>query len=128
MLSKQTLRRRHSAEFKAKVGAACDEPGASVAAVALANELNANLVHKWRRGRELRPTPAAGVAGSKVPEFVALSLPSSVPAPAAQPPVPRPDAQHIRVAIDRGGSGRVQVSWPLAGAAQCAAWLRELLR
>lgn len=128
MLSKQTLRRRHSAEFKAKVVAACDEAGASVAAVALAHELNANLVHKWRRGRELRPTLAAGVAGAKVPEFVALSLPSTAPVPAVQPPAPRPDAQHIRVAIDRGGRGRVEVSWPLVGAAHCAAWLRELLR
>jgi transposase len=126
MLSKQTPRRRHSAEFKAKVVAACGEPGASVAAVALAHELNANLVHKWRRGRGLRLTPVAGVAGAKVPEFVALSLPSSAPTP-AQPPAPRPEAQHIRIAIDRSG-GRVEVSWPLAGAAQCAAWLRELLR
>lgn len=40
-------RRRHSAEFKANVLAACDEPGASVAA-AVAHDLNANLVHKGR--------------------------------------------------------------------------------
>lgn len=126
MLSKQAPRRRHSAEFKAKVVAACGEPGASVAAVALANELNANLVHKWRRGRGLRPT--AGVAVARAPEFVALSLPSSAPSPAAPPLALPPDAQSIRVAIDRGGRDRVEVSWPLAGAAQCAAWLRELLR
>lgn len=43
-------RRRHSAEFKAAVLAACTHPGASVASVALAHGVNANLVHRWRRG------------------------------------------------------------------------------
>ena len=43
-------RRRHADELKARVLAACAEPGASVAAVAQAQGLNANLVHKWRRG------------------------------------------------------------------------------
>ncbi|WP_183028124.1 transposase [Variovorax sp. UMC13] len=44
-------RRRHSAEFKAQLMAACAEPGATVAAVARAFGLNDNLVHNWRRGR-----------------------------------------------------------------------------
>ena len=41
--------RRLDAELKSQVFAACDEPGASVAAVARAHGLDANLVHKWRR-------------------------------------------------------------------------------
>jgi len=40
-------RRQHSAEFKAKVVAACRKPGVSIAAVALANGLNANLLRRW---------------------------------------------------------------------------------
>ena len=40
-------RRTHSAEFKAKVVAACRQPGVSIAAVALANGLNANLLRRW---------------------------------------------------------------------------------
>ena len=32
---------------KAAPGAACSEPGASVAALALAHGVNANLLHKW---------------------------------------------------------------------------------
>jgi transposase len=44
-----TKRRRFSKTFKAKIVAACHQPGASVAGVALANGLNANLVHRWRR-------------------------------------------------------------------------------
>lgn len=45
-------RRRHDTDSKARVVAPCAEPGASVAQVAMANDLNANLVHKWRRGTE----------------------------------------------------------------------------
>jgi transposase-like protein len=42
-------RRRFSKAFKAKIVAACNQPGASVAGVTLVNGLNANLVHRWRR-------------------------------------------------------------------------------
>jgi len=42
-------RRTHSKQLKSEVVVACAEPGASVAAIALARGLNANLVHKWRR-------------------------------------------------------------------------------
>ena len=40
-------RRRHSEEFKAEVVRACRRRGVSIAAVALANGLNANLVRRW---------------------------------------------------------------------------------
>lgn len=116
-------RRHHSAEFKAKVLAACDEPGASVAAVALAHDLNANLVHKWRRCRAAVAVPAIKL-GALAPGFVALSLPSTPPSPVKPASSP---AAHIRIAIERGG-GRVDVSWPVTAAAECAAWLRQWLR
>jgi transposase len=48
---RQIKRRVHGAELKAKVLAQCREPGASVAPVAMANGLNANLVRKWLVGR-----------------------------------------------------------------------------
>ena len=48
-------RRRHGTQFKQEVLAACDQPGASVAGVALAFGVNANLVRQWRRGRGYRP-------------------------------------------------------------------------
>ena len=40
-------RRRHSAEFKAAVIKECMRPGVSIAAVALAHSLNANMLRKW---------------------------------------------------------------------------------
>jgi transposase-like protein len=56
-------KRRHSAEFKARVVEACEERGASVAGVALANGVNANLVRKWidKKQREAAPDIAASL-------------------------------------------------------------------
>lgn len=42
-------RRRHSEEFKRQVVEACMQPGVSVAAIALANGLNANYLRQWVR-------------------------------------------------------------------------------
>lgn len=44
-----TKRRRHSLEFKHQVVQETCQPGASIAAVALAHRINGNQVHKWRR-------------------------------------------------------------------------------
>ena len=42
-------RRRHDAAFKREVVSKTLAPGASVAAIALENRLNTNLLFKWRR-------------------------------------------------------------------------------
>jgi transposase len=44
-------RRRHSAAFKRKLLELVEQPGASVAAVALEHGINANLVFKWRKAK-----------------------------------------------------------------------------
>jgi transposase len=44
-------KRRHSAAFKRKILELTEQPGASVAAVALEHGVNANLVFKWRRAK-----------------------------------------------------------------------------
>lgn len=125
-------RRRHSAEFKAQVLAACAEPGASVAAVALSFKLNDNLVHQWRRGRGASPVPSATstTLAESAPQFVALSLPAPSPPPSA-PALPvacvNVVAEAIHLEFKRGALG-VSVTWPVSAAADCAAWLREVLR
>jgi transposase len=122
MHTKRQARRRHDDELKAKVLAACDEPGASVAAVAQAHALNANLVHKWRRLRAAELVQPHAVPGhAEVTQFVALPLPAA-PTPSAS----APEAQ-IQVQLKRGAT-TVVVSWPSAAAGECAAWLRGLLR
>lgn len=57
--SNKVTRRRNSAELKAQVLAQWAVPGASVASVALAHSINANVVHKWRRLVEATEAPAA---------------------------------------------------------------------
>jgi transposase len=123
-------RRRHSAAFKAEVLAACAEPGASVAAVALAFKLNDNLVHQWRRGRGA--PKALGVASLGIaeapPRFIELTVPTTVlPAPGA--PASPPGAMSEMIALEfKRGVLSVSVTWPIRAAADCAAWLREVLR
>lgn len=46
---KKDKRRQYSAAMKAQVVAECGEPGASVAKVAMAHGINANVVHRWRQ-------------------------------------------------------------------------------
>ena len=152
MHTKPASRRRHSAEVKYQVVAACDEPGASVAAVAHAHGLNANLVHKWRRSLDIKSlSSAAGVTGS---EFVALAPSGTGPAASsvtgmaelkAQPPAvsraaadaasgfvpiqlhkPRAVPAEIRLELHRGAA-TVIVTWPADEAAACGCWLREWL-
>lgn len=51
-------RRRHSAEFKAAAIQECLRPGVSIAAVALAHSLNANILRKWLIDAEHACIPA----------------------------------------------------------------------
>ena len=56
-----TTKRRHSAAFKRKLLALIEQPGASVAAVALEHGVNANLVFKWRRAKRERKRSAGTI-------------------------------------------------------------------
>ncbi len=113
-------RRKHSAEFKAHVVAACSKPGVSSASVAMANGVNANLVRRWVKDAESEREDVEGVVVAKrvketTTKFVPLPLPS--PAPVSD----------IRVELQRGAI-KIVVTWPATAAAQCAAWMRELLQ
>ena len=100
----------------------------SIAAVALANGLNANMLRRWvveaeRVGtmavsshRAVVASAAVGPAG--LPGFVAVQMPSS-PAASAQP--------DIHIELTRGPT-TIVMHWPASLAGACATWLRELLR
>ena len=119
MHSNAGTRRRHGDELKAKVLGECEEPGASVAAVAQSHGLNANLVHKWRRERRPQSAATEATVDDKIAgAFVALQLPA--------PPAPQP-ARDIRIELRRGAT-TVTLAWPGEAAGECAAWLREWLR
>jgi len=117
-------RRKHGAEFKAQVVAACRQPGISMAAVAMAHGVNANLLRRWvidaeqresANGSSLQTVASDAAAPSSAPAFVPLQLaPNAAPA-------------DIRIELRRGATA-ITVTWPSSAASQCAAWMRELLR
>ena len=59
------VRRQYSTEFRVQVIEATSQPGVSVAAIALANGMNANLLRRWitmARGREMMMGAVTGTA------------------------------------------------------------------
>lgn len=113
-------RRRYTEEFKARVTEESRRPGVSIASVALANGLNANLLRKWVAEREAAgsPPPAPPSLAAPTQEFVALPL-------VATPKTA--EGSDIRIELRRGAM-TVTISWPAQAAGDCAAWLREWLR
>ncbi|MBK4738427.1 IS66-like element accessory protein TnpA [Noviherbaspirillum pedocola] len=78
-MTETTLRRRrHSKDVKAEVLAECEQPGASIASVAMAHGINTNLVHKWRV-RAMNQQTAAAQAGSAA--FIPVPLPTTAMTP-----------------------------------------------
>ena len=123
------LRRRHSAQLKAQVLAECAEPGALVAKVAMSHALNANIVHRWRklaRERDGVAAPPPPPSPASLPVETAASIPQFVPVSMAPTP-PESALADIRIELRRGATA-VKLTWPIAAAAECAAWMRELLR
>ena len=109
---KRTRVRAYPPEFKARLVAESQQPGASVAKVALAHGLNANMLHTWRREARGR-----SVGAERKTEFVPLSVAAPVPSAGTA----------IRIEL-RHGATSIAVAWPMEAADACAAWIRELLR
>lgn len=130
----------HSAQFKTQVMAECQQPGASVAAVALAHGLNVNLLRKWLVGRGIKRTglvapravtPKLASVGTSVsslqfvPVEIAPAPATTIAAAAAPKQTELPDGEGIRVELTRGVT-QLRVNWPSTQAAACAAWLHDL--
>src|SRR4051794_22341227 len=123
----KSQRRIHGAEFKARVLAECEQPGASVAAVALAHGLNVNLVRKWLVGRGIkrsglpaprtvaRMQPAAAEPAAASLQFIPVELAPA--ATATETAAPSPADIHIE--LTRGGT-QLCVRWPSTQAPSCA--------
>ena len=112
--------RRHGAEFKAQVVLACRQPGVSIAAVALANGLNANMLRRWvLEAERVGPMAASGqgavamsatAVASGLPGFVAVQMPSP-PAASEQP--------DIHIELTRGPT-TIVMRWPTSFADACS--------
>jgi len=116
-------RRRHSPEFKRQVIEACLQPGVSIAAVALANGLNANFVRQWVKVHRER-----ALAGQAEETCLAVRGPvTRVPVTLAAEPGPGLPPLEIRLDVRCGGT-TVQMAWPVEAAGSLGQCLRELLR
>jgi transposase-like protein len=117
-------RRIHSEEFKALVVEASTQPGVSMAAVAMANGINANLLRRWvLMSQASTAVPPRAELASLPTHAGFLPVPmAAVPSEQATVPAPAP----IRIDVQRG-STTITVSWPVSAAAACASCLRELL-
>jgi transposase-like protein len=121
-------KRTYSAETKIELLAACNAPGASIAAVASANGMNANVLHRWLkesskssqaigRGAGTGAT-AVDMAGHSVPSFIALPL---LTKPA------EPVECEIKVEVRKGGLV-MTVTWPMSAASEFACWSASVLK
>jgi len=117
-------RRTHAAEFKAQVIEACQQPGVSVAGVALANGLNANYLRRWVKEHREQ------IVGSAVKRALVVSRhvkPTTlVPVVRMETPATR-ESGEIRIDLRRGGTV-VQMAWPATHAALLGGVLKDLLR
>jgi transposase-like protein len=94
-----------------------------MAAVALANGLNANVLRRWVNEHETSPgtalaqtAPVACAATQPVPGFIPIKLGS---APAG--------AQEIKLEL-RTGAVLINITWPVSAASECAAWVAAVIR
>jgi len=104
-------RRRYTPEFRLSVLKECEAPGSSIAEVARQHQLNANLVHRWRRDYQRSQAPQRD-------DFVALPV-------LATPAVQSGASASIKVEL-LSPAGPIVLHWPLSEARQLAHWLRQL--
>ncbi|MBI3350851.1 MAG: transposase [Burkholderiales bacterium] len=112
----RSQRRVHSAEFKAQVLAECQQPGACVAAIALAHGLNVNLLREWLVGHGIKRTglaaprtvtrkaPAAVVPAAAPLQFIPLEVAPAVAADAAPAEAAAASLPDIHIELSRGAA------------------------
>jgi transposase len=115
--SSKRIRRTHSPEFKAKLIAECQRPGSSIAAIALAHQINDNLLRTWlRKSTEVNSSLSQSHPVEAPPRLVPVQLTT----PMESPPF-------IRIHLQQGNT-QIHLEWPLASMAQCSEWLQSFLR
>lgn len=97
-------RRKFSPEFKAMILKACKEPGNSIAGVAQKHQLNANLVHKWRR---------------QVEQDAATDF---IPLPVDTAPLTDRCDRTVRIELPNG----IVIHWPADRIMESADWLKVM--
>ena len=121
-------KRTYSAQTKAELLAACNVPGASIAAVASANGMNANVLHRWLKESSKSQPPigiGAGIGATSV-DMVDHSVPSFIALPLLTKPA-EPVEREIKVEVRKGGL-LMTVTWPMSAASEFACWSASVLK
>ena len=110
-------RRQHEKSFKAELVARCLLPGASVAAIALAGGINANLLFKWRRDH-LRSQRLSSATSSSSSVLVPVHVDSAIDADAgnSHSSAPLPASTALVVAPQRSVRTTGIIELDIAGA------------
>lgn len=130
-------RGRYSLALKARLVAACSEPGASVAAIALAHGLKAKLLYRWVSEQRQKQSNASNATSTHTATgFVQLAaaLPGAAAGPAsncapfaARTAAPcTPATQHLQLHFSRGDL-QISLNLPAHQHTQCAALLKLVL-
>jgi transposase-like protein len=128
-LARYSTRRTHrtyTRQFKAELVAACQQPGASIAAIAGGHGMNANVLHRWLKEHERNGchqlvaarSSGSALATSPAPAFIALKLPTATQ---------EPTACDIKVELRKGALSMI-VTWPISAAGDLAQWTRAILK
>ena len=124
--------RTYTPEFKAQLVAACQRPGASIAALAGQQGMNANVLHRWLKehqhsGRH-QLTASSMRAGdgvtSPTPAFMPLTLPAAT---AVSKESEESEESEVKIKLRKGALSMV-VAWPLSAAAELASWTAAVLK
>jgi transposase len=124
--SAQHPHRTYTAEFKSQLVAACQKPGASIAALASSHGMNANVLHRWLKehahhGRHQLAKPTKSEALAAISPTAAF-LPVKLTAPA-----PDPKGTEIKAELRKGGLS-MNITWPISSSAEFASWATALFK
>lgn len=135
-MSEETLnpkrRRSYTPQFKAEMVAQCVQSNVSLASLAVEHGMNPNVLHRWvteheRYGRHSVTGDSPAIKPSSLAVRTSLPASSLISIPVPSSPSVNDSQDCIRLEVTQGTT-RVSLSWPINGASQCAAFLREWLR
>ena len=115
-------------EFKAELVAACQVPEASIASIAGAHGMNANVLHRWLKEHALSGCHGQSGRGNANPSSAALHqhaaafIAVQLPAPGSEPA-----SQAIQVEI-RKGALTMRITWPGSASLEFASWAASILK
>ena len=128
-ISRHSSRRTHrtySPEFKAQLVAACQQPGASIAALAAQHGMNANVLHRWLKEHQRSGCHQLAEPGKRAIGGVQHQSPAFIPLALSHEP-PTHTRHEIKIEL-RNGALSMVVTWPVSATADLASWTAALLK